>query len=118
MSPSEFGLHEITLPVSKLNKSKRFYRDVLGFVLVEETDRNLILELGSLRLRLQEGTLPQEELRSRFTLGPFTEEAIQKILDRMRRAHRGQETWEANSIDKSIELLDPDAYQWTLLELK
>ncbi|MDP1835966.1 MAG: tRNA (guanosine(37)-N1)-methyltransferase TrmD [Chlamydiales bacterium] len=95
-SPSKATLQQVTLMVSDLRRSRRYYRQVLGAKAVSEDNEKLVYSVGDVRIALVEG------LQGSVERQPITLEATVKT------AGEEQTVW----------FIDPDGYQWVLRKTK
>jgi len=106
-------INRTTLLVSDLKKSIRFYVEELGLELIKHGKSNAVLDLGSSRLCLIQGLLPNkevtvlEECSIVFEMQAYDWEAFQELAKRHPRRTRKQEHQ-----DQLIHILDPDGYLW------
>ncbi|MEL7298546.1 MAG: fosfomycin resistance glutathione transferase [Pseudomonadota bacterium] len=106
------GINHITLAVSDLDVSVRFYEQVLGFRLASRYDGGAYFEAGSDWLCLSLDDAARDQSRSDYTHVAFdvSEEDFDAFLESLRAAN--VPIWKQNrSEGQSIYFLDPDGHK-------
>jgi catechol 2,3-dioxygenase-like lactoylglutathione lyase family enzyme len=108
------GLNHITLAVSDLDRSVRFYGDLLGFCVRMNGPSSAYLEAGNLWLALVEDAAARSNPLPEYTHFAFTvdEAGFSTATERLRRA--GVICWQASERADSFYFLDPDGHKLEL----
>lgn len=103
------GLNHLTLAVSDLQKSFKFYRDLLGFKPEAIWDHGAYLSLGDLWLCLSLGAVMAQKDYTHYAFS-LAENDFPVFQQKLKNA--GILEWKENKSEgKSIYFLDPDGHQ-------
>ncbi len=106
------GINHITLAVSDLESSVRFYEDVLGFRVASLHDGGAYLEAGDAWLCLSLDSAASDQQRSDYTHIAFdvSEADFEAFAEKL--GARGVKIWKQNrSEGRSVYFLDPDGHK-------
>lgn len=104
-----FGLNHITIAVSDLERSLKFYRETLGFTAHVKWDNGAYLSVGELWFCLSHGEpCPKTDYTHvAFNIEPKEFEAFAKRVVSL-----GAEVWKQNKSEgQSLYILDPDGHK-------
>ncbi|MEM7303708.1 MAG: VOC family protein [Pseudomonadota bacterium] len=106
------GLNHITLSVSDLEKSFRFYSETLGFIPVAKWENGTYLEAGDLWLALLVGSNSEKRSPSDYSHIAFSCEVHEFGPLTARLEAAGHNAWQENrSEGDSYYFLDPDGHK-------
>lgn len=108
------GLNHLTLAVSDLERSVRFYSELLGFVVRMRRPNSAYLEAGSLWLALAVDADVRRGLLPEYTHAAFTvpESELPELAESLTRA--GVVRWQESERENSFYFLDPDGHKLEL----
>lgn len=110
----ERGVEALTLSVEQLRRSRRFYREVLGLHLIQESPEQLCFALGQQHLRLVEGAPFSGNTSVVLERSIHDPDHGRRLIERVLRTPEGG-VWveESTSSQPSVVWLrDPDGYEW------
>ncbi len=111
------GINHITISVSDLEKSKKFYQNVFGAKLLVEGDTLAYYDLNGLWLALNvEKDIPRNEIHQSYTHISFTidekdfKEIFKKLIDMKIDVTEGRPRYDEEG--KSLYFRDPDGHKF------